>query len=464
MQRLAGMGRVLIGATLFAAAAAIAVPVAETDFWQPKDSKDQEAYVNEPMPPGVKVVPTELDGPLFATAEGKTLYTWPLRGLRNGNAGDRHKSGVATCDDKIYRETSGLMSPYPGGFLLPDADTRKSCEQRWPPFLAPKDAQEVGKWTVVKRTNGQSQWAYDGYPVYTSDLDRKPGDVLGGSRRGTGGESGAQRVPVGPPPDVPPELAVVDSRTGRMLTDHKGYSVYFSDADEPGKSNCYGDCLETWNPVLAPLTAKPQGEWTILERSPGIRQWVYRGRPLYTYIPEERGRILGSDVPGWHNVYTQRSLLPPAEFTVQDSRIGQVLADSRGHTLYVYNCNDDAIDQQSCNHPSEPQEYRLAICGNFDPKVCRETFPYVPASAGARADSELWTVVTIDQDTGRFAEPGQPNAVQVWAYRDRPVYTYHGDLKPGDANGDSFGEFNGARNGFKAFWIRDDFRNNVFGR
>jgi hypothetical protein len=51
----------------------------------------------------------------------------------------------------------------------------------------------------------------------------------------------------------------------------------------------------------------------------------------------------------------------------------------------------------------------------------------------------------------------------VWAYRERPVYTYGADKKPGDADGDNFGEFNGARNGFRAFWVRDDFHDNTVG-
>lgn len=29
-------------------------------------------------------------------------------------------------------------------------------------------------------------------------------------------------------------------------------------------------------------------------------------------------------------------------------------------------------------------------------------------------------------------------AISVWAYRDRPVYTYGEDEKPGDVNGDNF--------------------------
>src|SRR5690606_17496234 len=121
---------------------------------------------------------------------------------------------------------------------------------------------------------------------------------------------------------------------------------------------------------------RPQGEWTTVERAPGIKQWAFRGKPLYTYILDPRTRsLIGSDVPGWHNVYTQRALPPPQGFTVQDSRMGQVLADARGMTIYLYNCSDDALDQLACDHPDTPQAYRLAICGNGDPKLCQQTFP-----------------------------------------------------------------------------------------
>ena len=48
-----------------------------------------------------------------------------------------------------------------------------------------------------------------------------------------------------------------------------------------------------------------------------------------------------------------------------------------------------------------------------------------------------------------------------WAWRDRPVYTFYLDKEPGDINGDSWGEFQGQRNGFKAIWFRDDYFNNA---
>ncbi len=72
---------------------------------------------------------------------------------------------------------------------------------------------------------------------------------------------------------------------------------------------------------------------------------------------------------------------------------------------------------------------------------------------------QLRDLATIDPLTGRFANPKQQGALRVWAYRDRPVYTFAGDRRPGDAFADGHGEFRGQRNGFKAFWLRDDFFN-----
>jgi predicted lipoprotein with Yx(FWY)xxD motif len=434
-------------------------------FWQSPTSIDQEDYIHVPMPPGIQVIQTELEGPVFADARGRTLYSWELKNLRNGDTGDRKKSGVSACTDHVYKETSGLQSPYPGGYLLPELDKRPSCQQLWPPAAAPADAKSVGKWGVITRKDGCKQWTYDNYPLYTSILDHGPGDVLGGTKIEKAGGSGVARKPVGPPPDVPPELAVLAFGTGHMLIDDKGNSVYTSDADAPGKSNCDTRCLTVWEPVLAPDTAVGQRDWSVVQRSPGVKQWAYRKLPLYIFKPDPRTHSLaGSDVPGWHNVYTERALPPPREFRVEDSRIGQVLADSRGMTIYVYNCSDDALDQQGCDYPDAPQVYRLAICGNFDPKVCRETFPYVIADRNAKSQSKLWSVMAIDPDTGHRAAPSQASALYVWAYRERPVYTYARDRKPGDANGDAFGEFNGYRNGYKAFWLRDDFLDNAFRR
>ena len=51
------------------------------------------------------------------------------------------------------------------------------------------------------------------------------------------GDGPAYRIPVGPPPDVPPGLAVRTTALGRLLVTVDGsYSVYYSDSDgrDPG--------------------------------------------------------------------------------------------------------------------------------------------------------------------------------------------------------------------------------------
>lgn len=419
-----------------------------------------EDYEHVPMPPGFQVVQSELEGPVFADAGGHTLYKWPLKGLRNGDAGEQ--KGKPSCDNIKYTESAGLMSPYPPGLILPEVETRPTCTQVWPPVFAGADAKPVGKWTVVTRNDGLKQWAFDGYALYTSILDKVAGETNGGTNRRTRGDAPAYREPVGPPPNLPPQFKVVQQMSGRFLTTSDGFSVYASDKDAPNKSSCDLECTRTWAPVLAPAYAKAQGELSIFERSPGINQWAFRKQPLYTRVAEESSASLsGSDVPGWHNVYTMMAPKPPKDFIVQDTRAGQVLADRHGMTVYIYMCGDDALDQLSCDNPDTPQAYRFAMCGGGDPKRCLETFPYVIADKDAKSGSLAWKVIAIDPMTGHRAAADQPGVLYVWAFRDRPVYTFARDKFPGDVGADGWGEFNAWRNGFKAFWLRDDFRNNA---
>ena len=434
-------------------------------YWQSAASSAQEAYLEEKLPPGIQVVATALDGPVYADAQGRTMYKWPVSALRNGSLGDR-ANGPSNCTDEILRTEVGFMSPYPAGLILPYADEGVSCIQAWLPVTASADAVEVGNWSLAERADGSKQWAYDGFPLYTSNLDKRLGDVLGGTKISSGGDGGVVRVPVGPLPDIPPGFKVLSSTTGRLLVNDDDYSMYTWDGDEANTSNCVKECLNDWTPVRAPQIAANSGDWTIIKHPSGINQWAFRAKPLYTHNYDTRSRsFAGSDVAGWHNVYTQRAVTPPAEFTVQDADFGgQVLADSRGKTIYLYNCHDDSIAQLACDHPDAAQDYRMAICGNGDPEVCLETFPYVVADADAKSESSLWSVMAIDPNTGRRAAASEEGTLHVWAYRQRPVYTYSGDQEPGDTDADAFGEFYGTRNGYKAFVLRDIYSNSAFRR
>ena len=63
----------------------------------------------------------------------------------------------------------------------------------------------------------------------------------------------------------------------------------------------------------------------------------------------------------------------------------------------------------------------------------------------------------VDPATGRQVDATFKGALHVWTFRDRPIYTHGLDRAPGEINADGWGEFNGKRNGFRAFMMRDDF-------
>jgi predicted lipoprotein with Yx(FWY)xxD motif len=415
-----------------------------------------EQYVSIPTPPEFHVESTELEGPVFADANGRTIYTWPSHRLRNGYSGET--PGKPACYDEVTTVTAGLMSPYPPGIRLPELESRPSCTDLWPPVYASEDAKPIGEWTILDRDDGTRQWAFGEQPLYTSVRDSQPGDVLGGTTRRYGGDSPANRVPLTPPPRVPPGFAVKTTTVGRLLTTDKNYSVYSFEKDTANASLCVAECTQLWNPIVAPALARAHGEWSIIERSPGVRQWVFRGKPVYSNVLDPGSWSLeGSDIPGWSNVYTQLAPPPPERFTVQDTIAGQVLADARGMTIYTYVCGDDSIQQLACDHPDDTQVYRLAMCGGGDAEKCLRHWPYVEAAEGAVSNNRAWTIINIDPATGHRAAAEQADALKVWAYRDRPVVTYGLDEQPGDVHGAGTGEWRAQRNGLKAIWLRDDF-------
>lgn len=272
--------KICVAAVLCAAAAA-----AWADSRDTGASREVEAHVSVPMPSGIHVESTELDGPVFADAAGRTLYTWPSHKLRNGYSGETQ--GNPACYDEVLTVTAGLMSPYPPGILLPELDQRPSCTDLWPPVLAAADAEPVDKWTIVDRRDGARQWMYDEQPLYISVLDNHPGDVLGGTTRRYGGDSPALRVPAGPPSRIPPGFAIKTTSVGRLLTTDRNLSVYAFDGDTPDSFVCDADCARTWVPVVAAGMAHAQGEWTIISHSAGVRQWAFRQQPLYTYVLDQ---------------------------------------------------------------------------------------------------------------------------------------------------------------------------------
>ncbi|NVP56393.1 COG4315 family predicted lipoprotein [Mycoplana rhizolycopersici] len=58
------------------------------------------------------------------------------------------------------------------------------CANNWPPYMAAAGAKAEGTYTLVKRKDGQMQWAKDGMPLYFWIKDNKQGDATGDGVKG----------------------------------------------------------------------------------------------------------------------------------------------------------------------------------------------------------------------------------------------------------------------------------------
>jgi predicted lipoprotein with Yx(FWY)xxD motif len=95
---------------------------------------------------------------------------------------------------------------------------------------------------------------------------------------------------------------------GDFLTTPDGMTVYVYDKEAQDSASCYGKCAEEWPPVLAPAEAKPFGDFSLVKRIDGTRQWAYQGKPLHLYHEDQApGDAKGDNYDGfWHAVKASR--------------------------------------------------------------------------------------------------------------------------------------------------------------
>jgi predicted lipoprotein with Yx(FWY)xxD motif len=100
-------------------------------------------------------------------------------------------------------------------------------------------------------------------------------------------------------------LKTLRTGAGRVLTNSKGFALYWYAEDSPNSSKCTGSCASTWQPLLG----KPEAAMGVtltslgtITRPDGSVQATYKGHPLYLYVLDTRaGKITGNGVGGeWH--------------------------------------------------------------------------------------------------------------------------------------------------------------------
>ncbi len=91
---------------------------------------------------------------------------------------------------------------------------------------------------------------------------------------------------------------------GGVLVGSNGMTLYTFDKDTAGsgKSVCNGQCATNWPPLMAADDDKAGGDYSVVTRDDGKKQWALKGRPLYYWVKDTKpGEMTGEGVMGaWH--------------------------------------------------------------------------------------------------------------------------------------------------------------------
>ncbi|MGH8694534.1 MAG: COG4315 family predicted lipoprotein [Burkholderiales bacterium] len=91
--------------------------------------------------------------------------------------------------------------------------------------------------------------------------------------------------------------------SGGVLVNSAGMTLYTFDQDPAGsgKSMCIDNCAAIWPPLKATAEDKPHGDYTIILRADGSRQWAHKGKPLYLWSKDQKPGDKTGD--GFNNIW-----------------------------------------------------------------------------------------------------------------------------------------------------------------
>ncbi len=228
-------------------------------------------------------------------------------------------------------------------------------------------------------------------------------------------------------------VAVADNADfGSILTTPDGMTLYLFTNDEPGKSNCNGDCAANWPPFDSESTTLPEGaagELTRITRDDGSMQLAYNGWPLYLWVADtEAGQTTGQGVGGVWFVVEASDETTPAAMTEaspeaspvaaggimvgETDELGQFLTDADGMTLYIFSNDENGSGVSVCNDD------------------CATNWPPFYVEDAALPEGVPGELTTITRDDGS----------EQLAYNGQPLYYFAADAAPGDTTGQAKGD------------------------
>jgi predicted lipoprotein with Yx(FWY)xxD motif len=257
----------------------------------------------------------------------------------------------------------------------------------------------------------------------------KPAAVPEDGGYGSDAEADSSAAPAAAEAEPAGQLGVWESKKlGKVVTDSEGFTLYRFDNDtaSPPASNCAGACAKAW-PVVAAEGAKAApgvdasliGEVT---RADGGKQLTIGNWPMYRYAKDTKpGDVNGQGVGGtWFAAAPDGKKAAPAAAAAdlaglsvrKDPELGDIIVDKRGMTVYRLTKDSAWPMKSACVGP------------------CLDKWPVVaPLKKSDTKGIIQKGFVTFDRPDGV-----KQQSINCW-----PVYTFSGDKKPGDTNGQGVG-------------------------
>lgn len=75
-----------------------------------------------------------------------------------------------------------------------------------------------------------------------------------------------------------------------VLVGSNGMTLYVFDKDAAGsgKSACNGPCAANWPALVATAGDTPSGDYSVITRDDGSKQWALKGKPLYFWSKDQK--------------------------------------------------------------------------------------------------------------------------------------------------------------------------------
>jgi predicted lipoprotein with Yx(FWY)xxD motif len=291
---LAALGGVIAAASL--SACALSAPKAEPVFQAPAEPTPTPTASASPesgtaaggaapgtgTPQVLKIAQLVGFSPLVVNGKGRTIYR---------NDRDSNEPPTTTCVEE--------------------------CLETWQPVLAPNGVEvdagiEEDLVGTVERPDGNQQLTLNGWPMYYFHKDVGLGQTAGyGTGKawfaispsgGRAEKTGGERAPAKKPQVL--RVAEVDGLSPAVVVNAKGRTIYRFEKDDnnPPRTACAGDCLKTWQPVLAPNGVQvgdgiDEDLVGVITRPDGSRQLTLKGWPLYYFHKDlSLGQIAGHGV------------------------------------------------------------------------------------------------------------------------------------------------------------------------